>query len=110
MVGKLKEYQPLVFLMVNGTKEENIWDQMVRTWHYLGYENMIGPRLKYLVLFRDNPIAAISFNRAALRVGCVMHISGGVIRADTIYYLMWSTTTAFLFCHGFGSRTWLHIY
>jgi SRSO17 transposase len=69
MVGKLKDYQPLVFLMVNGTNEENIWDQMVCTWHYLGYENMIGPRLKYLVLFRDNPIAAISFNRAALRVG-----------------------------------------
>ncbi|MGG2198137.1 MULTISPECIES: Druantia anti-phage system protein DruA [Paenibacillus] len=42
---------------------------MVRTWHYLGYESMIGPRLKYQVLYLDMPIAAISFNRASLRVG-----------------------------------------
>lgn len=69
MVGKLKDYQPLSFVMVNGTDDERIWDHMVRTWHYLGYDNMIGPRVKYLVLFKDMPIAAISFNRASLRVG-----------------------------------------
>jgi len=30
---------------------------------------MIGPRVKYLVLFRDAPIATISLNRASLHVG-----------------------------------------
>jgi len=69
IVGKLKDYQPLSFVMVNGTDDERIWDYMVRTWHYLGYANMIGSRVKYLVLFGYMPIAAISFNRASLRVG-----------------------------------------
>lgn len=69
LVGNLKDFQPLSFVLVNGTENENIWDHMVRTWHYLGYDQMIGPRIKYLVLFQDMPIAAISFNRASLRVG-----------------------------------------
>jgi SRSO17 transposase len=69
LVGNLKDYQPLSFVMVNGTEGEEVWNDMVRTWHYLGYEKMIGPRVKYLVFFRDVPIAAISFNRASLRVG-----------------------------------------
>jgi SRSO17 transposase len=42
---------------------------MVRTYHYLGYHQMIGPRIKYLACHRDAPIAALSYNRAALRVG-----------------------------------------
>lgn len=69
IVGRLKDYQPLSFVMVNGTDDEKVWDHMVRTWHYLGYDNMIGPRVKYLVRFQDIPIAAISFNRASLHVG-----------------------------------------
>ena len=39
------------------------------TWHYLGYQKMIGQRVKYLVLSRGMPIAAISFNRASFHVG-----------------------------------------
>lgn len=57
------------FVLVNGTEDEETWNHMVRTWYYFGYDNMIGPRLKYLVLYLDMPIAAISFNRASLRVG-----------------------------------------
>ena len=41
---------------------------MVRTWHYLGYQQMIGQRIKYLVLFQDRPMAAISFNRASFHI------------------------------------------
>lgn len=69
LVGKLSEFQPLSFDLVSGTDEEATWDELVRTWHYLGYDQMIGPRLKYIVRCQDMPVAAISFNRAALRVG-----------------------------------------
>jgi len=69
VVGNLKDFQPLSIVMVNGTEDERIWDHMIRTWHYLGYDKMIGPRVKYLVLFQNMPLAAISFNRASLRVG-----------------------------------------
>jgi len=69
LVGHLKDFRPLTFILVNGKPEEELWDEVVRTWHYLGYKKMIGPRVKYLVLTGDNPIAAISFNRASLHVG-----------------------------------------
>lgn len=69
IVGSLKEFQPLSFVLVNGTEDEKVWDYVVQTWHYLGYDRMIGPRLKYLVLYSDMLVAAISFNRASLRVG-----------------------------------------
>jgi len=45
-VGQLKEFQPLSWVIVK------TWDLLVRTWHYLGYRNMIGPRIKYLILFQ----------------------------------------------------------
>lgn len=69
MVGKLKDFKPLVIQLVNKTELEPVWDYMVRNYHYLGYETMIGPRIKYMALHHGRPIAAISFNRAALTIG-----------------------------------------
>ena len=68
LVGQLKDFRPLTFVLANGKPEEQQWDEMVRKWHYLGYNTMIGPRIKYLVTAGDTPIAAISFNRASLHV------------------------------------------
>ena len=67
--GKLHDYQPLEIINVNRTANEAIWDEIIRKYHYLGYEKMIGQRVKYLVLYLNMPIAAISYNRASLRVG-----------------------------------------
>ena len=69
LAGKLKDYKPLDIQIVNKTDLEPVWDYMVKNYHYLGYETMIGPRIKYLVLYKGTPIAAISFNRAALTIG-----------------------------------------
>ena len=68
LVGHLRDFRPLTFILVNGRPEEELWNEAVRTWHYLGYRKMIGPRVKYLVTAGDRPIAAISFNRASLHV------------------------------------------
>jgi SRSO17 transposase len=67
--GTLKEFQPLDIRIVNQTEFEPTWDLMVRHYHYLGYDKMIGPRIKYLVFQKGVPIAALSYNRAALRIG-----------------------------------------
>lgn len=67
--GTVKEFQPLEIINVSGSKKEAVWDSMVRNYHYLGYNKMIGPRIKYLVLYNDTPLAAVSYNRAALTVG-----------------------------------------
>jgi SRSO17 transposase len=69
LTGSLKEFQPITIYLVNHTDMEPVWDHMVRAYHYLGYHRMIGPRIKYLACSRNVPIAALSYNRAALRVG-----------------------------------------
>jgi len=69
IVGKLEDYQPLEIINVTGTENEALWDEIMRKYHYLGYEKMIGQRIKYMVLYSGAPIAAISYNRASLRVG-----------------------------------------
>jgi hypothetical protein len=67
--GKLHDIQPLDIIAVDKTELEPLWDYMVCNYHYLGYDNMIGPRIKYIVLLKGTPIAALSYNRASLKVG-----------------------------------------
>ena len=69
IVGSLRDYQLLEVAIVNKTDLEPLWDFIVRNYHYLGYETMIGPRIKYLIRYQGTPIAALSYNRAALGVG-----------------------------------------
>lgn len=69
MEGTLRDFQPLEIINVNQTEQEVLWDEAVRRYHYLGYDKMIGQRIKYLVLYENVPIAAISYNRASLRIG-----------------------------------------
>ena len=68
VVGTVKDFRPFDFIKVNTKENEQVWDYMVRTWHYLGYQAMIGPRIKYIVLHQNQPIAAISFNQAAFKI------------------------------------------
>ena len=69
ITGNLQRFQPFDIVLVNGSELERTWDQLVRNYHYLGYNKMYGPRIKYLVLHQDQPFTAISYNRATLKVG-----------------------------------------
>lgn len=65
----LSELSTIDITLVNQTAHEVLWDQLVRQYHYLGYTKMFGPRVKYLATVQNRPIAAISYNRATLKVG-----------------------------------------
>jgi SRSO17 transposase len=67
--GILKIKSALKIELVNRTELETLWNQLVKTYHYLGYNKTIGPRVKYLVWFNERPIAAISYNQAAYKLG-----------------------------------------
>jgi SRSO17 transposase len=69
IVYELQELEPINIILANNTSFESTWDRLVRCYHYLGYTKMYGPRLKYLAIARDEPLAALSFNRAVLKVG-----------------------------------------
>lgn len=68
IIGRAREYWPLTYELVNGTDREELWNEIVRQWHYLGYGKMIGPRVKYLIWHKEQLIGAISFIQGALKL------------------------------------------
>jgi hypothetical protein len=67
--SSLAELQPITLTVVNKTEDEWLWDELIKEHHYLGFKAMIGQYIKYLAWPEDRPLAALSFNRATLRVG-----------------------------------------
>ncbi len=60
--------QPLDILVADGTEWERVWNHLMRTYHYLGYQKMLGTRIKYIVLWQGHPIAALGFRAASLHL------------------------------------------
>jgi len=54
--------------LISESDLEPLWDQLVRSYHYLGYQRLIGHRLKYLALIEDQPLAALSWSAPALKL------------------------------------------
>jgi SRSO17 transposase len=70
MVGELGDFaEPVRLHLVDETKLEAFWDSVVRENHYLGFESVIGSRLKYLITLGTRVVGAISFCSAAYKLG-----------------------------------------
>ena len=68
--GDLGDFtEPVQLIKVDETKWESFWDTVVREYHYLGYESVIGGRLKYLITLGARVVGAISFCSAAYKLG-----------------------------------------
>ena len=63
--GDLRAWSPLTLQVVSQSPREPLWDQLVRRYHYLGYQQLLGHRLKYLAYLQDRPVAALSFSAPA---------------------------------------------
>lgn len=60
---------PAVTLQIaSQTNLEIVWDQLVHEHHYLGYQRLLGHRLKYFAFIQDRLIAALSFSAPALKL------------------------------------------
>jgi SRSO17 transposase len=66
--GKLSDFAPVAVELVSGSDWEPLWDQLVKRHHYLGYQRLLGHRLKYFALLKDRPVAALSWSAAALKL------------------------------------------
>ena len=66
--GNLKDFPPVTVELISGSDLEPLWDQLVSRYHYLGYQNLLGHRLKYLAFMKDNPVAALSWSAPALKL------------------------------------------
>ena len=70
LVGDLRDYNGDVRLhKVDETKWEPLWDELVREYHYLGYEGQMGARVKYVITLGKQIVGAISFCSGAYRLG-----------------------------------------
>lgn len=67
--GTLKEILPLEFKLARQNELEPLWNELVRTYHYLGHGKLPGANLKYLAFSGDRPLAALSFRAASLKLG-----------------------------------------
>jgi SRSO17 transposase len=67
--GTLSSLPPVTVKVVSQTAWEPLWDDLVRSHHYLGYQKLLGRRLKYLAFMGKRPVAALSFSAPALRLG-----------------------------------------
>ncbi len=63
--GDLHAWLPLTVEVASQSPVEPLWDQMVRGYHYLGYQKLLGHRLKYLAFLQGRPVAALSFSAPA---------------------------------------------
>jgi len=68
--GELSKIEGCVrFHKVDETKWEAFWDELVRGYHYLGYEGQVGARIKYVITLGKQIVGAISFCSAAYHLG-----------------------------------------
>jgi SRSO17 transposase len=63
--GELQAWRPLTVQVVSQSPLEPLWDALVRRYHYLGYQKLLGHRLKYLACLQDRPVAALAFSAPA---------------------------------------------
>ena len=63
--GAVHTVAPVTVEVVSHSPAEPLWDQLVRGYHYLGYQKLLGHRLKYLAFLQGRPVAALSFSAPA---------------------------------------------
>jgi hypothetical protein len=60
--------QEMQVSLVQGAEAARLFQGLVGTYHYLGYQQAQGGQVKYLARYRDRPVACLSFGPAAWRV------------------------------------------
>ena len=63
--GAVHTVPPISVEVASHTPREPLWDRLVREYHYLGYQKLLGHRLKYLALLEGRPVAALAFSAPA---------------------------------------------
>ena len=53
---------------VEGAAAARLFKGLIGTYHYLGYQQAQGAQVKYLVTYRERPVACLSFGPAAFKV------------------------------------------
>jgi len=68
ITGNLNEFDPVAVEVVSGSDWECVWDELVKKYHYLGYQRLLGHSLKDLAFIHERPVAALSWSAPALKL------------------------------------------
>lgn len=63
--GTVKDYPILRIDLLNTRREYKLWNRIVHSYHYQGYQLIAGKCLKYIVYNKDEPIACLGWGSAA---------------------------------------------
>jgi hypothetical protein len=55
-------------MQIRKTKYESTFNSLIHTHHYLGYTNPIGEHLKYMIIWKERPIACALWTSSALKL------------------------------------------
>ena len=69
MEGSLSSLGPLEIRLVRRAEGEDLFAQLLRDHHYLGYTRPVGEHLKYLVWAGERPVACLGWGSAPLKLG-----------------------------------------
>jgi len=68
--GHLADFLPLRIERVKDFENRLLWSSIIRTYHYVGNQVLVGENLKYLVYGRNQLIAALGWQSAVERLAC----------------------------------------
>jgi hypothetical protein len=90
---RLAELKPLDILQVRGTSEEKLFNALLEAHHYLGYTQLVGEQLKYLVYAQDRPIAGFAWSSAPRHLAPRDRFIGwsGKARRQNIRFIAYNT-------------------
>jgi len=69
IAGPLRTFLPLDLCMVRRTPRERLYQNLVRSYHYLGYVRPVGEHLEYIAFSEGRPVACIGFSSAPRHIG-----------------------------------------
>lgn len=93
LVMPLKELGPIEIQQVRRTADEPLFNSLMESHHYLGYEQPVGEHLKYLVWAQGRPIACLAWSSAPRRLGSRDRFIGwsGAARRRNIRFIAYNT-------------------
>ena len=68
IAGSLKTVQPIELVLIggSGSKESEVWNELMNRYHYLGASGLVGAQLRYLIRSsRGEWLGGLSFSAAA---------------------------------------------
>ena len=65
----LKQILPLKFIQVRRNGLEKLFNSLIEHYHYLGYVQLVGEHLKYMVYVAGKPVACLAFSSSPRHIG-----------------------------------------